>query len=86
MEQEQKKEALDAVTEQEERRRALNHAVAAVRLEGLEPVPEFFTIAERYVAGEMTLAEMTSAVRQLFPNDDANATLSECHPKNEYVH
>jgi hypothetical protein len=43
--------------EQRRRRDAILQALAQVRLEGLEPDAAFFEYAERYVQGEITLAE-----------------------------
>jgi hypothetical protein len=44
--------------EQSRRRKIMEEALAQVRLEGLEPDPIVFTYIERYVRGEMTLADM----------------------------
>ncbi len=46
-----------SVKEQQRRREAIIQAVAQVRLEGPEPDAVFFTYAERYIQGEITLAE-----------------------------
>jgi tRNA(Ser,Leu) C12 N-acetylase TAN1 len=48
-----------------ERSRALESDVAMIRMQGLEPVPEFFSIAERYVAGELTLDQFSAEVDRL---------------------
>jgi hypothetical protein len=45
------------VEEQERRRKAIHEALINTRLEGLEPDPIFFEYAERYVRGEITVAE-----------------------------
>jgi hypothetical protein len=45
-----------SVEEQARRRTDMRDALAQVRLEGLEPDPIVFTYIERYVHGEMTLA------------------------------
>jgi len=34
-------------------------------MQGAEPVPEFFRIAERYVAGELTIEQFTAAIDSL---------------------
>lgn len=49
-----------------ERSLALQADIAMIRMQGLEPVPEFFNIAERYIAGELTLDQFAAAVDQLF--------------------
>lgn len=43
--------------EQEHRTKAMEDALANVRLAGLEPDPIIFTSIERYVRGDMTLTE-----------------------------
>lgn len=43
--------------EQERRRKVMQDALTNARLESLEPDPIFFAYVERYVCGEMTLAE-----------------------------
>jgi len=45
------------VEEQERRRKAVQDALVNTRLEGLEPDPIYFEYAERYVRGEITIAE-----------------------------
>jgi len=47
--------------------RALDIAVtvAALRMQGVEPVPEFFGIADRYVSGDFSLDQFTAAVEGL---------------------
>lgn len=46
-----------SIEEQEQRRTALRDALAQVRLEGLEPHPAFFTYAEAYIRGDITIDE-----------------------------
>ena len=50
-----------------DRAREVQLEVASARMQGLEPIPEFFTIAERYVAGEFTLDQFSAALRRLCP-------------------
>jgi len=50
-----------------ERTRDVQMEVASARMQGLEPIPEFFRIAARYVAGELTLDEFSAAVHSLCP-------------------
>jgi len=51
------------VTEsQSDRARAIVIEVASIRAQGVEPVPEFFTIAERYVSGELSIGQFTAAI------------------------
>jgi hypothetical protein len=55
----------DAGFTRAERSLALERDVAMIRMQGLEPVPEFFSIAERYVAGELTLDQFSAEVDRL---------------------
>ena len=41
------------------------HAVASVRLEGLEPTEAAKAVFDRYVAGELTIEEMAAEIRAL---------------------
>jgi hypothetical protein len=50
-----------------ERTRAVQLEVRSARMQGLEPIPEFFRIAARYVAGEFTLDQFSAAVHRLHP-------------------
>ncbi len=54
-------------TEQErtERRARVTRAVASVRLEGLEPTEAAKSTFDRYIAGELTIQEMTAEIRAL---------------------
>jgi len=47
--------------------RALDIAVtvAALRMQGVEPIAEFFDIADRYVSGDFSLDQFTAAVEGL---------------------
>jgi hypothetical protein len=47
-----------SVEEQARRRKIMYEALVNARLEGLEPAPIFFEYVERFVHGEMTLAEV----------------------------
>jgi len=47
-----------SLAEQARRRKIMQDALANARLEGLEPDPRFFEYTERFVHGEMTLAEV----------------------------
>jgi hypothetical protein len=50
-----------------ERARQVNAEVTSARLEGLEPVPDFFLLAERYVSGALTLEQFSAAVQTPAP-------------------
>ncbi len=50
-----------------ERARQVRAEVISARLEGLEPVPEFFVLAERYVSGTLTLEQFSIAVQNPNP-------------------
>jgi hypothetical protein len=41
-----------------DRRHAVEEALASVRIEGLEPPPEFHELASRFVAGELGIDEL----------------------------
>jgi hypothetical protein len=49
----------------EERRRIIDSALGTTLAEGVSPGPEVLALAERYVAGEITLQEMGSLVRAM---------------------
>jgi hypothetical protein len=51
----------------DERARQVRAEVISARLEGLEPVPEFFLLAERYVSGALTLEQFSAAVQSPSP-------------------
>ena len=51
-----------AMESQSERARAIAIDVANIRMQGVEPVPEFFEIAERYVSGELQIEQFTAAI------------------------
>ena len=44
------------------RQEALDNAVADLRLEGLAPTAEVLALSERFVQGELTEAQLVSAV------------------------
>lgn len=48
-----------------ERRARIDRAMASVRLEGLEPTDAAKVIFDRYVAGELTIEEMTAEIQAL---------------------
>ena len=50
-----------------ERARQVSAEVTSARLEGLEPVPDFFLLAERYVSGALTLEQFSAAVQTPSP-------------------
>ena len=50
-----------------ERTQEVQMEVASARMQGLEPIPEFFRIAARYVAGEFTLDQFSAEVHRLRP-------------------
>jgi Antitoxin VbhA len=56
-----------------ERSLVLESDVAMIQMQGLEPVPEFFSIAERYVAGELTLDQFSAEVDRLSSPEGAAA-------------
>ena len=47
---------------QSDRARAIATDVASIRMQGAEPVPEFFRIADRYVSGELSIEQFTAAI------------------------
>jgi hypothetical protein len=55
------------ITEQEriERQARVTRAIASGRLEGLEPTEAAKVIFDRYVAGDLTTAEMAAEIRAL---------------------
>jgi hypothetical protein len=55
-------EAPHALESQSDRARAIAIDVAGIRMQGAEPVPEFFKIAERYVSGELSIEQFTAAI------------------------
>jgi len=50
-----------------ERASQVRAEVTSARLEGLEPVPEFFLLAERYVSGALTLEQFSAAIQTPSP-------------------
>jgi hypothetical protein len=55
----------DSVAQREDRRRSIDSALGTTLAEGVSPGPEVLALAERYVAGEITLQEMGSLVRAM---------------------
>ena len=55
-------EAPHAMESRADRAVAIAIDVATLRRQGLEPVPEFFRIAERYVSGELSIEQFTAAI------------------------
>ena len=55
-------EAPRALESQSDRARAIAIDVASIRMQGAEPVPQFFRIAERYVSGELSIEQFTAAI------------------------
>lgn len=49
-----------------DRAKAIATDVASIRMQGAEPVPEFFGIAERYVSGELSLEQFKAAIKARF--------------------
>ena len=47
---------------QSDRARAIAIDVANIRMQGAEPVPEFFRIAEQYVSGELSIEQFMAAI------------------------
>jgi hypothetical protein len=53
----------DFTAQQIERRRMAESALGTTLAEGVSPGPEVLALTERYVVGEISLAELGSAVR-----------------------
>jgi hypothetical protein len=47
------------------RARAIAIDLAGIRRQGVEPVPDFFAIAERYVSGELGFEQFVAAIEGL---------------------
>jgi hypothetical protein len=62
---------------QSARARAIATDVASIRMQGAEPVPEFFRIAERYVSGELSIEQFTAAIDGLRRRHGARSALGE---------
>jgi hypothetical protein len=58
-------EAPHALESQSDRARAIAIDVASIRMQGAEPVPQFFRIAERYVSGELSMEQFSAAIDDL---------------------
>ncbi len=57
---------VDALSQQEERRRMAESALGTTLAEGVSPGPEVLALTERYVVGEISLAEFGAMVRGLW--------------------
>ncbi len=57
----------EASNSSQSRERALDIAltVATLRMQGVEPIPEFFGIADLYVSGDFSLDQFTAAIEEL---------------------
>jgi hypothetical protein len=55
-----------AATSESDRRRAVTQTLASWRIEGFEPDAEYLALLERYVAGELTLAEVRAQTDKAF--------------------
>jgi len=51
-----------SVTESERRRGLMDYAIRLNQNEGLDPTPRLLALADRYVAGEISLDEYTSTI------------------------
>jgi hypothetical protein len=56
---------IDFTPQQTERRRMADSALGTTLAEGVSPGPEVLALTERYVAGEISLAELGAAVRRM---------------------
>lgn len=57
--------SITSAEERRERTRQMNNALASVRMEGLEPSEEAKSIFQRHVDGDLTEAEMRTALDEL---------------------
>jgi hypothetical protein len=57
-------------TGQQERYRLIRNLLKDMRLHGLEPVPRFLTLAEAYVKGAITLADLAQGSRRMQPRGE----------------
>jgi hypothetical protein len=55
--------SMDALSQQAERRRMADSALGTTLAEGVSPGPEVLALTERYVVGEISLAELGAMVR-----------------------
>jgi hypothetical protein len=55
-------EAPPTLESRSDRAHAIALDVASIRMQGAEPVPQFFRIAERYVSGELSIEQFTAAI------------------------
>jgi hypothetical protein len=54
-----------------DRAQEIRAEVDNARQQGLEPIAEYFSIAGRYVSGELTLEQFSAAVNDLCPRSPA---------------
>lgn len=57
---------MDALSESDYRRRAVDQTLASWRIEGFEPDPLYLARLELYVAGEITLAQVKAETNAEF--------------------
>jgi hypothetical protein len=55
-----------AVTTQAERRQAVTQTLASWRIEGFEPDVEYLALLDQYVAGQVTLAQVSARTDEAF--------------------
>jgi hypothetical protein len=55
-----------AATTEADRRRAVKQTLASWRIEGFEPDAEYLALLERYVAGEITIAQISAKTCEEF--------------------
>jgi len=55
-----------AATTEAARQRAVAQTLASWRIEGFEPDPQYLALLDRYIAGELTLAEVGSRIDESF--------------------
>ena len=55
-----------AATSESDRRRAVTQALASWRIEGFQPDAEYLALLDRYVAGELTLADVRAQTDEAF--------------------
>jgi hypothetical protein len=55
-----------SATTEADRRRAVTQTLASWRIEGFEPDAQYLALLDRYVAGELTLAEVGARIDEDF--------------------
>ncbi|MBI1889424.1 MAG: antitoxin VbhA family protein [Burkholderiales bacterium] len=53
-------------TSEEDRKKFVEQTLASAALEGFEPEPDFRTLLDRYIKGELTIAEVREVTDQVF--------------------